>query len=99
MFPSLDNVFDHLSEDLRNAFVPQVDYDGATLIDTYQYSIGEENYEQKVYRLKNHSICVEIENLADTKNKESLQRRLTRAIKMQNFELAASLRDKIKTLD
>jgi hypothetical protein len=68
-----------------------------TLLDTHQYTVGDLTYEQRVYRLKDNSIFVDTKQVKDTEL-ESLTGKLAEAIKSQNFEEAAILRDKIKSL-
>lgn len=74
-----------------------VDLEGAKLLDTYAYEVSGLQYVQKVYRLANGALYTE--TVQDTEaSKIHLENELNDAIKNQEFEKAAVLRDKLKAL-
>ena len=92
---SLDLEINSLLKDISSVFEQQVDVSKATLIDTYRYREGSITYKQFVYRLPDRSIYVETKVVEDEELK-SLQKKLTKAVKDEDFEQAAKLRDQIK---
>lgn len=73
-----------------------IDKTGSTVIDTFRYREGDCTYKQTVYRLKDHSIYVETD-LAQDDGLVMLKARLTKAIREERYEDAATLRDEIKS--
>lgn len=73
----------------------EVDLEGSKLLDTYSYTKDNLAYCQKTYRLKGGAIYVTTEQVDDLEIK-NLQKELKEAIKTENFERAASLRDELK---
>lgn len=99
MFPSLSNYLNNYFMELDQYLAPETNFDGSTLLDTHQFTVNNIHYEQKVYRLKDNSIHVETEDLANAVSVMGMRRRLEKAVRQQNYELAAELRDKIKVTE
>lgn len=74
---------------------PQVNLEGASLLDDYTFEKNGMVYNQKVFRLLDHSIYTETE-LVKEATVLSLEQQLKEAIANEKFERAAILRDKIK---
>jgi hypothetical protein len=83
---------------LRNmsGFNKKTNLKDATLLDVHKYQVGTMTYEQKVYRLKDHSIFVDTTTLKDTEE-ESYKREIAKAVSEENYEEAARVRDILKT--
>lgn len=104
-FPLLRSTFDPLRlteitfETLMKEYFGEkkVDLTDAKLLDTYAYVVNGVQYEQKVYRLRNHSIFVETDTNYNFSIK-LLEEELKVEIARQEFEKAATLRDKISLL-
>jgi excinuclease UvrABC helicase subunit UvrB len=92
---SLDLEMNTLLKEISKVFEAEVDLSKASLIDTYRYKENGLTYKQFVYRLPDRSIYVKTE-LVDDEELSSLQKKLDRAVKNQNFEEAAKIRDEIK---
>jgi excinuclease UvrABC helicase subunit UvrB len=97
VFGQSDDLF---SDDfLKNlsGFDKEVELEGATLLDVHRYEVNDLTYEQKVYRLRDHSIFTETKTIRDSAL-ETKKLHLAKAIEEQRFEDAAKLRDEIKAL-
>jgi len=86
-------------DDLMNEYFgnKSVDLTDAKILDVYAYAVEGIQYEQKVYRLKNNSIYVETKPNAGVSIIQ-LEKELREAVIAQQFEKAATIRDKIKSL-
>lgn len=74
----------------------KVDLTDAKLLDTYKYDVNHIQYEQKVYRLKDGSLYTTTKST--DASIEVLKKELDEAVAKQDFEKAAVLRDKLKSL-
>jgi excinuclease UvrABC helicase subunit UvrB len=85
-------------EDLCTSyFCKEPDLTDAKLLDVHSYIVNDIQYTQKVYRLKDSSLYTKTTQDSDVSIK-FLQEKLDESVKAQNFEVAAYLRDKIKSL-
>lgn len=76
--------------------VSDEDLSKAKLLDTHQFTENGITYEQKVYRLDDHTVYAVTKTVRD-EAVEQLKKELERAISEQRFEDAAVLRDKLNS--
>lgn len=85
-----DNIFPSNDDSRFNKTVTEVETDKYNIItETWLSLNGSSVYKKTIYKSKNNSMDIDI---------DVLKKQLNKAIEDENFELAAKLRDKIKSI-
>jgi|ERR1700749_4035870 len=95
--PLTQITLDEFVENMLYGVKKEVDLTNARLLDTYTYEVNDIEYLQKVYRLKSGEIHISTENI-DDKDSKNLRRELEYAIQREDFERAAQIRNRLKSL-
>lgn len=96
-FPLSQVTLDEFMENYLLGGKQEVDLNEAKLLDTYNYEVNGIHYEEKVYRLKSGSLYTTTTSNNSATLKQ-LRHELGEAVRIQDFEKAAILRDKINAI-